>query len=73
MPRRQVHEKKELKVEGFSGFFEKRVTRFGNGAKIDCPKIYLGRSVYVVVRLESETRAAVDSAGPEPAPGDPVS
>jgi putative transposon-encoded protein len=29
--------------------FEKQVTRFGTGAKIDCPKQYLGMSVYVLV------------------------
>ena len=31
------------------GFFEKKVTRFGTGAKIDCPKEHLGKTVYVVV------------------------
>jgi len=31
------------------GFFERNVTRFGNGAKIDCPKEYLGKRVYVIV------------------------
>ena len=30
-------------------FFQKTVTPFGNGAKIDCPKKFLGRTVYVVV------------------------
>jgi len=30
-------------------FFEKKVTRFGNGAKIDCPKEFLGKRVYVVI------------------------
>jgi len=30
-------------------FFERRVTKFGNGAKIDCPKEYLGKRVYVIV------------------------
>jgi putative transposon-encoded protein len=37
---------------GVVGFFEKQVTRFGNGAKIDCPKEYLGRKVYVLVCAE---------------------
>jgi len=32
------------------GLFEKRVTKFGNGAKIDCPKEYLGKMVYILVR-----------------------
>jgi len=34
------------------GFFEKHVTKFGNGAKIDCPKEYLGKPVYVLVCRE---------------------
>jgi putative transposon-encoded protein len=34
------------------GFFEKRATRFGSGAKIDCPKEYLGKRVYVLVCAE---------------------
>jgi len=42
----------ELRVTGISGFFQKRVTKFGTGAKIDCPKEYLGKTVYVVVCRE---------------------
>lgn len=30
--------------------FEKKVTKFGTGAKIDCPLQYLGRNVYVIIR-----------------------
>ncbi len=30
--------------------FEKTVTKFGSGAKIDCPKEYLSKKVYVLVR-----------------------
>jgi len=28
---------------------EKRVTTFGSGAKVDCPKKYLGKRVYILV------------------------
>lgn len=45
-----VVETTELTIRGVEGFFEKIVSRFGSGAKIDCPKQYLGRAVYVVVR-----------------------
>jgi putative transposon-encoded protein len=38
----------ELKEEVI-GFLEKHVTKFGTGAKVDCPKEYLGRRVYLVV------------------------
>jgi putative transposon-encoded protein len=36
-------------TEGVIGFFRKTVTRFGTGAKVDCPKEYLGKTVYIVV------------------------
>ncbi|MEW5897348.1 MAG: DUF2080 family transposase-associated protein [Nanoarchaeota archaeon] len=29
---------------------EKTVTKFGTGAKVDCPKEYLGRKAYLVIR-----------------------
>ncbi len=39
----------KLTVEGIEGFFIRKVTRFGNGAKVDCPKQYLGKTVYLAV------------------------
>lgn len=30
-------------------FFEKKITKFGNGAKIDAPKEFLGKRVIVLV------------------------
>jgi len=29
---------------------EKSVTKFGTGAKVDCPKEYIGRKVYLLIR-----------------------
>ena len=29
---------------------EKTVTKFGNGAKIDCPKEYIGKKAYIIIR-----------------------
>lgn len=37
-------------TDNFELIFEKTITKFGNGAKIDAPKELLGRKVYVVVR-----------------------
>jgi putative transposon-encoded protein len=31
------------------GYFQKQVTKFGNGAKVDCPKDFLGKNVYVII------------------------
>ena len=40
----------EIFVKNINGFFEHRVTKFGTGAKIDCPKAYLGKRVIILVR-----------------------
>ena len=32
--------------------FEKTVTKFGTGAKIDCPKDFIGKKVYVLIRKD---------------------
>ena len=44
----------EISVKGIKGFFERRVTRFGTGAKIDAPKEYLGKKVIILVCDENE-------------------
>jgi len=41
--------KLELK-DDYELIFEKSITKFGNGAKIDAPKEFLGKKVYVIVR-----------------------
>ena len=41
--------KSELKLKNIKGFIEKIVTPFGTGAKVDCPKEYLGKKVYLVI------------------------
>ena len=38
-----------LELDGIQGFFIRKVTKFGNSAKVDCPKEYLGRTVYLVI------------------------
>ncbi|TAL62018.1 MAG: DUF2080 family transposase-associated protein [Bacteroidetes bacterium] len=38
-----------LTLIDIEGFLIKKVTRFGNGAKVDCPKQYLGKTVYLVI------------------------
>lgn len=50
MKRVPVKETVKLTIDGVEAFFEKTVTAFGTGGKIDCPKKYLGRNVYVVIR-----------------------
>jgi putative transposon-encoded protein len=32
--------------------FEKEVTKFGNGGKIDCPKKFLGKKALIIIRKQ---------------------
>jgi len=48
--RKKLSEKTEVRVSGIEGFIKKTVTAFGNGAKVDCPKEYLGKEVYLIIR-----------------------
>ena len=38
-------------------FFEKKITRFGNGAKIDAPKEFIGRKVIILVEKKRTFRS----------------
>ena len=31
------------------GFLERKVTRIGNSAKVDCPKQFIGKRAYLVI------------------------
>lgn len=48
---RSVKIKKEELIlrEKVLGFFEKTVTHFGNSAKVDCPKKYIGKRAYLII------------------------
>ena len=43
---------KKLILELVKLYFEKEVTKFGNSAKIDCPKKYIGKRAIVVIEDE---------------------
>lgn len=42
----------ELHITGIEGFLKRKVTKFGTGAKVNCPKEYLDKTVYLVVVSE---------------------
>lgn len=44
--------KSELKIKNIRGFLKRKVTKFGTSAKVDCPKEYLGKTVYLVISNE---------------------
>ncbi|MDR0373932.1 MAG: DUF2080 family transposase-associated protein [Nitrososphaerota archaeon] len=39
----------ELKLTGIVGFVKRTVTPHGTGAKVTCPKEYLGKTAYLVI------------------------
>lgn len=45
----KVTVKNNISVKNIKAYFEHTVTKFGTGAKIDCPKEYLGKRVIVLV------------------------
>ena len=45
----EIQPQNHLEIEGIEGFLVRKVTKFGNSAKVDCPKEYLGRTVYLVI------------------------
>lgn len=49
MGKAKIQEKTEIKVKNIVGFLEKKVTPFGNGAKVDCPKEFIQKRVYLII------------------------
>ena len=37
-------------VDDIEQIYEKTITKFGTGAKIDAPKDFIGKKVYVLIR-----------------------
>ncbi len=53
MPRKVNFETtNELTLKGIVGFVKRKVTPHGTGAKVTCPKEYLGKTAYLVITEE---------------------
>lgn len=50
MRRIKIDKSKLIVRDDVIGFFEKQITQHGNGAKIMCPKLFIGKKAYVIVR-----------------------
>ena len=50
MRRIKMKENKLVITDNIESIYEKTITKFGTGAKIDAPKELIGRKVYVMVR-----------------------
>ena len=49
-----MEETTEITIKGIYGFIERKVTKFGSGAKVDCPKEFLDRKVYLIITRDKE-------------------
>jgi len=49
MKKIKLNTKTELNLKQIRGFLVRKVTKFGTSAKVDCPKEYLGKEVYLVI------------------------
>ena len=45
----KLDNKSKLILTDIEGFAKRKVTSFGNSAKVSCPKEYLGKEVYLVI------------------------
>lgn len=48
----KIKKNKIIMEDDFELIYEKEITAFGTGAKIDAPKKLIGKKVYVLVRKE---------------------
>ncbi|MEM4055620.1 MAG: DUF2080 family transposase-associated protein [Thermoplasmatales archaeon] len=53
---RKVHIKEDnhITVKNIQAYMEKTVTKFGSGAKVDCPKEFLGKMALVIIKKEED-------------------
>jgi len=48
----KIKAKTKLEIKNIVGFLKRKVTKFGTSAKVDCPKEYLDKTVYLVITNE---------------------
>jgi putative transposon-encoded protein len=44
----EINTKNKIILENIEGFVKRRVSKFGNSAKVSCPKEFLDKEVYLV-------------------------
>ncbi len=49
MKKIKLDNKSKLILTNIEGFVKRQVTKFGNSAKVSCPKEFLGKEVYLVI------------------------
>lgn len=43
-----INTKNKISIENIEGFVKRKVTKFGNSAKVSCPKEFIDKEVYLI-------------------------
>ena len=54
MKKVKVVEANVITVRNIQAYMERVVTKFGSGAKVDCPKEFLGKKAYLIIEKDQE-------------------
>ncbi len=54
MNKDKVVEANEITLRNIQAYMERVVTKFGSGAKVDCPKEFLGKKAYLIIEKDEE-------------------
>ena len=55
MKRINITSKNKIILENIEGFVKRKVVPVGNSAKVNCPKEFLGKEVYLVIVKNEST------------------
>jgi putative transposon-encoded protein len=44
----------QITVKNIQAYMERTVTKFGSGAKVDCPKEFLGKKAFLIIKKEED-------------------
>ncbi len=50
----KVVEANEITLRNIQAYMERVVTKFGSGAKVDCPKEFPGKKAYLIIEKDEE-------------------
>ena len=51
-----IDSKTKLILSDIEGFVKRKVTAFGNSAKVSCPKEFIGKDVYLVIIKDGQNQ-----------------
>jgi putative transposon-encoded protein len=44
----------EITVRNIQAYMERTVAKFGSGAKVDCPKEFLGKKAFLIIKKDKD-------------------